>query len=216
MLMLMAMTHDELIDAFVAGGVLQTPALIDAFRATDRAKFVRPEYIDDAYIDEPLPIGFGATISQPYTVAYMLELLAPKPGERILDVGSGSGWTTGLLAHVVGEKGGVVGVEIVPELVLWSKANLREFEDRRIAILEALPGVYGVPQYAPYDRILVSAEAESVPDDLVKQLKEGGVMLIPVRGKLLRVIKGKDGALTEENHGDFAFVPLRAPTVSAG
>jgi len=101
----------------VSNKTLQTPALIEAFQHVDRRDFVAPDYVDQAYLDRPLPIGHAQTISQPTTVAMMLELLQPQAGQEILDIGSGSGWTTALLGHVVGKDGSVLGLELLPKLV---------------------------------------------------------------------------------------------------
>jgi protein-L-isoaspartate(D-aspartate) O-methyltransferase len=130
----------------------------------------------------------------------MLELLAAEPGHRVLDVGAGSAWTTALLAHVVGPTGEVVGVERVPTLVAAARA-------RGLTVHQAAPGVLGWPAGAPYDRILVSAGATDLPAALVGQLAPGGVMVIPVRGEMLRVIAADEGPVVER-HGRYVFVPL--------
>jgi len=118
--------NKELIKHLIARNVLKTKAIIDAFQAVDRIDFVPLKYLDEAYGDYPLPIGYGQTISQPFTVAFMLELLQPQKGDKILDVGSGSGWTTALLAHIVQEEGSVRGIELIPELVAFGKKNLNK------------------------------------------------------------------------------------------
>src|SRR3989344_867492 len=109
-------TLEGLIQELLSGGYLKTPRIIDAFRLIDRADFVLPEYKDEACGNYPLPIGEGQTISQPLTVAFMLELLNPQPGEKILDIGAGSGWQTALLAEIVGPKGQIVAIERIPKL----------------------------------------------------------------------------------------------------
>ena len=107
---------DNLVKELITNGALKTPRIIEAFRAIDRKDFVPEELQDEAYGNYPLQIGYGQTISQPNTVAFMLELLAPELGNKIIDVGSGSGWQTALLAHIVGPKGKIFGIELVPEL----------------------------------------------------------------------------------------------------
>lgn len=211
----MANGNDTLVDGLVEDGVLRSPAIISAFRATDRASFVPPAEAAHAHDDRPLPIGHGQTISQPYTVAFMLELLGAQPGERVLDVGSGSGWTTALLAAVVGERGEVFGVEIVPELVRFGQENLARHPKRRgaprRASIEQAGGELGLPSQAPFNRILVSAMGTEVPESLVEQLKVGGVMVLPVGngyGAVVKVTKEAGGEIKTERHEGFAFVPL--------
>ncbi|MFH5821572.1 protein-L-isoaspartate O-methyltransferase [Georgenia sp. AZ-5] len=182
--------------------------VVEALGAVDRRGFLPASQQRFARADLPLRIGQGATCSQPSTVEVMLELLDPRPGDRVLDVGSGSGWTTALLARLVGEGGSVVGVEIEPDLVETGRANLLAAGvDARIE--EAVPGRLGRPQDGPYDRILVSAEARRMPRTLVDQLAEGGRMVVPVRGELVVVERAGDELRTRA-YGTYQFVPLRA------
>lgn len=169
----------------------------------DRKDFVLKEYEDEAYEDYPLPIGFGQTISQPSTVFFMLKLLNPKKGEKILDVGSGSGWTTALIAEAVGEKGKVFGIEKIPELVEFGRNNLSKYDFKNVQIFKAGKEL-GLPKEAPFDKILVSASAKEISQELVNQLKDKGVMVIPVGNDILRIEKG---GKTEKYEG-FVFVPL--------
>ena len=179
-----------------------------AFTAVPRAGFLPAgERRREAY-DGPLPIGHGQTNSQPRTVADMLRLLDVPVGARVLDVGSGSGWTTALLAHLVGPDGRVDGVEIEPDLVTFGSANLAATGQPWASVREAEPGVLGLPAGAPYDRVLVSAEARELPASLVDQLAVGGVLVVPVRGTMLRVVKAPGGT-TVTRHGSYRFVPLR-------
>lgn len=175
-----------------------------ACAAVDRADFLPAPERGHADFNGPLPIGFGQTNSQPSTVRAMLHLLGVRPGDRVLDVGSGSGWTTALLAHLAGPRGSVVGVELVPGLVEIGSANLAHYGFEHATIRAALPGVLGLPREAPFDRILVSAMAETFPFELVEQLTEDGVMVVPVNGQMLRVTR--EGATS---HGRYRFVPLR-------
>ncbi|SJM70140.1 protein-L-isoaspartate O-methyltransferase [Gulosibacter sp. 10] len=157
--------------------------------------------------DGPLRIGYGQTSSQPRTVAAMLRLLDVRPAHRVLDLGSGSGWTTAILGELVGPEGRVIGVERIPQLVERSRAALREHGGGPTEIRQARPGVLGAPESAPFDRILVSAEAGELPMPLVRQLADGGVMVIPVRERLLRVVRSGDEARITR-HGAYVFVPL--------
>lgn len=199
---------EGLTEHLIQTGVLNTKLIIEVFRAIDRKDFVLSGWEDEAYEDYPLPIRAGQTISQPYTVAFMLELLGPKKGERILDVGSGSGWTTALLAQLVGERGDVYGVETIPELVAFGSANLAKYAYPQARIEHAKVDKLGLPREAPFDRILVSAAAERVPEELVEQLKEGGVMVIPVLDAIYKITKKKSGKSSVEKYEGFAFVPL--------
>jgi protein-L-isoaspartate(D-aspartate) O-methyltransferase len=180
----------------------------DAFVAVDRRGFLPRHERRWAADDRPLAIGHGQTNSQPSTVAAMLELLAVEPGQRVLDVGSGSGWTTALLGHLVGPSGEVVGVELVEELAAWGAENLAALHMPWTSIRVAEPGTYGVPEQGPYDRILVSAEALDLPDELVDQLGPGGRMVIPVDGRMLLVRRRDDETLDVTTHGWYRFVPL--------
>ena len=177
-----------------------------AFDATPRRNFLPRGARRRASYDGPLGIAAGQTNSQPRTVDDMLRLLDVRPGHRVLDVGSGSGWTTALLAHLVGPSGSVLGVELEPELVTFGAANLDRTDRPWASIRQAAPGVLGDPDGAPYDRILVSAMAQSLPAALVDQLADDGVLVVPVAGTLLRV--HHPGPVVTE-HGRYRFVPLR-------
>jgi protein-L-isoaspartate(D-aspartate) O-methyltransferase len=192
-------------------GVLKTPALIKAFKLVDRSKFVPESYQEQAYVDAPLPIGFEQTISQPYTVAFMLELLQPKPGQKILDIGSGSGWTSGLLASVVGRRGHVWGLEILPTLFEVGKRNLAEFNFSNLTLLNR-SGWSGYEKAAPYDGILVSAAADQLPPKLLSQLKPGGRLVIPLANnsgqEICLFVKSLNGGIIKKCFPGFVFVPL--------
>jgi protein-L-isoaspartate(D-aspartate) O-methyltransferase len=201
-------TREQLIDRLKNDTkVLQTLGVEEAFRAIDRADFVSDDYIVEAYEDYPIPIGHGQTISQPTTVAFMLEKLDPQPSDNVLDVGCGSGWTTALVAHMVGEQGHVYGVELLPELVLFGQHNLKKYSFPHASIVQAGEKL-GLADQGPFDRILVSAAAEELPDTLVDQLKEGGTMVIPVQDTIVRVQKGTNGKIKREEFPGFVFVPL--------
>ena len=187
-------------------------ALDRAFAAAPRAGFLPSSETRFAGLDRPLPIGHGQTNSQPTTVRHLLHHLDVRPGQRVLDVGCGSGWTTALLAHLVGPDGAVVGVEIVPELVDFGQSNLARTGTPTARIEAADPEVLGHPEAAPYDRILVSAEAQEVPAALVDQLGVDGVLVVPVDGRLAVVRRSGPHAEPEVRLvGHYAFVPLLEP-----
>ena len=138
----------------------------------------------------------------------MLGLLQVRDGDRILDVGSGSAWTTALLAELTGSTGSVLGVELVPDLVQWGRANLARTAYTWASVRQAEENVLGWPEGAPYDRILVSADARALPHALVEQLTEGGRIVVPVRGTMLLGTRTGSG-LETSTHGSYRFVPLR-------
>lgn len=180
-----------------------------AMTAVPRAAFLPESVRHLADADRPVMIGWNATNSQPSTVRRMLELLGVQPGDRVLDVGSGSAWTTAILVHLTGPAGRVLGVERVPELVAMGRAALAEAGvDARVD--PATTGVFGLPDEAPFDRILVSAEADRVPDDLVAQLRDGGRMVLPVAGDMTVVDARRGHAPVRRDAGRYSFVPLRA------
>ena len=157
--------------------------------------------------DRPLPIGHGVTNSQPYTVRIMLELLGAGPGDSVLDVGAGSGWTTAILAELVGPGGTVLGIERLAPLVSPAAERVASLGYRNADVILAPKETTGAPASAPFNRILVSAEARTLPKVLVDQLGDGGVLVIPVVGEMLHVHRtGGDVSIT--THGRFTFVPL--------
>jgi protein-L-isoaspartate(D-aspartate) O-methyltransferase len=182
-------------------------AISEAFRSVPREQFLPEASRGRAGYDGPIDIGHGQTNSQPRTVEAMLRLLEVRRGQRVLDVGSGSGWTTALLAHLVGPEGEVHGVELVPELALVGAENLATTGQPWASIRPAEKGVLGLPEAAPFDRILVSAGADALPQRLVDQLADDGRMVVPVQGRMLLVERTADGTVTSE-HGRYRFVPL--------
>lgn len=180
-----------------------------AFRAIPRRNFLPEEVQAMAAIDAPLPIGFGQTNSQPTTVALMLAWLDPQQDEKILDVGTGSGWTTALVAYFVGSGGMVYGVEKITELVEFGAENCRQLGISNVRFFPA-GASYGLPRFAPYDRILVSAAANKLPQELLVQLKSGGRLVIPIRNSIHIIDKNseKPNDYTDQAHHGFIFVPL--------
>ena len=188
----------------------------EAVAAWPRRDFLPRRERRHAGHDGPLPIGHGQTNSQPRTVVDMLVLLDVHPGHRVLDVGAGSGWTTALLAHLVGPTGSVLGVERIADLARSGATHLEATRMPWARLTLAPPGVLGAPGEGPFDRILVSAEARTLPRALVDQLVPGGVMVLPVKGWMHRVRRDPgfdadgvaNGDAQVEVHGAYRFVPL--------
>ncbi len=176
----------------------------EAMSVTPRAGHLPPEQQGYASLDRALPIGFGQTNSQPSTVRAMLAALRVHVGDRVLDVGSGSGWTTVLLARLVGPTGLVVGVELVPELTVRGRTAVDASDVPWARVEQAVPDTLGWPQDGPFDRILVSAQGETMPVALLDQLTDDGTMVLPVHGRLLRLRRGE----RPEVLGAYVFVPL--------
>ncbi|HUF90531.1 MAG TPA: protein-L-isoaspartate(D-aspartate) O-methyltransferase [Gemmatimonadota bacterium] len=169
----------------VAGRGVRDPAVLSAMRAVPRHEFVPAEYLDLAYADRPLPIGAGQTISQPYIVAYMTEAAEPGPDDRVLEIGTGSGYQAAVLAEIVAR---VVTLEISPLLARRAARTLRELGYRNVAVVCA-DGRRGLPGGAPFDAILLAAAPVRVPDALVEQLAVDGRMVGPVGGGADQVLR---------------------------
>jgi len=197
----------ELIDSMIIAGTLHTPVIIDAFYKIDRKYFVPEAFSEFTYIDRPLPIGKDQTISQPSTVAFMLEHLSAQEGDKVLDIGSGSGWTTSLLCSIVGEEGSVSGVERVDDLLEQGRENLEQFSFGKQCHIQKAGEKLGIPGQT-FDRILVSASAQEIPDELFGQLKTGGVLVIPVQNSIFKFKKLSNGDIRKEEFPGFVFVPL--------
>jgi len=209
---------DDLVRRLRSNGYIKTDEMERAFRTVPREEFVHPDSRNHAYRDSPLPIGLGQTISAPHMCVIMCEALNLKPGLKVLEVGAGSGYHAALCAEMVAPKttqtpGHVYTIEIVTGLIEFAKGNLeRTGYTNRVTLIHADGGI-GLPEYAPFDRILVAAAAPSIPEPLIEQLSPGGIMLIPVGGKgffqeLMMVEKDKEGKIVQRRWGGVAFVPL--------
>lgn len=200
----------NLIKELIEEGYLRTKSIIEAFQKIDRIDFVLEEYKNEAYGNYPLPIGFGQTISQPLTVAFMLELLEPKPGEKILDVGAGSGWQTSLLAYLAGKQGRVIAIEIIPELKKFAETNIEKYNFIKIGRVELIlgDGSKGYQKEAPFDKIIAAAAALSIPPAWKEQLKIGGVIVAPVGQNIVVLKKLNQNEFSQKQYFGFNFVPL--------
>lgn len=198
---------EELVQHLKLGGLLRDKSLEQAFLKVDRADFVPERLRHLAYSDQALPIGEGQTISQPTVVAFMLELLQAKSGDKILDVGAGSGWQTALLGQLVGSRGRVYAVEVVPQLCQQAASNLAKYRFKNIQLL-CQNARSGLPKQAPFDGIIAGASGEKVPPVWKKQLKVGGRIVAPVGTSVICYTKQVGGRFTTDGYPGFLFVPL--------
>ena len=186
------------------------PRVLAAMSRVPRHEYVLEEYRSRAYADTPLPIRFDQTISQPYIVALMTELVQPEPGDRLLEVGTGSGYQAAVAAELVSE---VYSIELVPELARSAATRLEELGVSNVFVREG-DGYLGWPELSPFDGILVTAGADHVPEPLVEQLSPGSRMIIPVGDsmsvQMLKVIEKLPGGEVETTDvAPVRFVPLR-------
>jgi len=199
--------RELMVKEHLAGQGIKDSAVLSAFRRIPRERFVPPKYQGDAYGDFPLPIGFDQTISQPYIVALMIEALSLTKSAKVLEIGTGSGYQTALLAEIASF---VYSVERIPELAQSAEQILRELGYNNI-IIRVVDGTLGLPEYQPYDAIIVSAAADKVPPALLEQLSLDGRMVIPVGShweqELVLYRKTKSG-IVSQNLGGVRFVPL--------
>ena len=197
----------KLVESIAAKGIGDTKVL-DAMMKVPRHLFLDSGFLKFAYEDKPFPIGSGQTISQPYTVAYQTEILDVSKGHKVLEIGTGSGYQACNLAEI-GAK--VFTVERQRKLFTRTKSFLSSLGYRQIKCFYG-DGNKGLPAFAPYDRILITAAAPDIPEAIISQLKPGGRLVIPL-GKgdvqtMLRVSKDENGMLSEESFGNFRFVPM--------
>ncbi|HOF50240.1 MAG TPA: protein-L-isoaspartate(D-aspartate) O-methyltransferase [Candidatus Colwellbacteria bacterium] len=203
-------SYEELIKHLETDGYIQTPVIAEAFRKIDRKDFVPPELLGEAYFDSALAIGFEQTISQPLVVAFMLELLRPKPGERVLDVGSGSGWQAAILAELVGETGQVVGIERIKELAEKAKENIGKYgfiDSGRVRIVVG-DGSKKMENEPPFNKIIAAAAAEEIPESWKEELVVGGRIVAPVGQSIVVIDKIKPDQFETKEYFGFSFVPL--------
>ncbi|MFW6262325.1 MAG: protein-L-isoaspartate(D-aspartate) O-methyltransferase [Spirochaetota bacterium] len=201
--------RERLVERRIVAQGITDQTVVDAMRSVPRHVFVPPEHRDAAYADRPLPIGHGQTISQPYVVAYMTEVLEVGPSSRVLEVGTGSGYQAAVLAEVVET---VHTIEVIEPLARSARARLESL-DYDAVVVHAGDGYYGWEEAAPYDAIIVTAAAGHVPPPLLEQLKPDGRMVIPVGPvhavqQLILVEKAADGSITTTQLVPVRFVPM--------
>ncbi|OGZ24902.1 MAG: protein-L-isoaspartate O-methyltransferase [Candidatus Nealsonbacteria bacterium RIFCSPLOWO2_01_FULL_43_32] len=198
----------ELIDNLIEQGWLKTPNIIQAFKKIKRVDFLPRDSKNLAELNEALPLGYNQTISQPLVVAFMLEQLKPELNDKILDVGSGSGWTSALLGEIVGLKGKVIALETIKEIKEFGEKNAARYHGGQVQFILA-DGSKGYAKEAPFDRILASAAVqEEIPQAWKEQLKIGGRIVTPVGSSIFVLIKKSEKEFTETEYPGFAFVPL--------
>ena len=204
-----ASKRDEMVDLQIAGRGVRDDRVLEAMRKVPRHEFVPEDLREAAYEDGPLPIGEGQTISQPFIVAYMAEAARLEGGERVLEIGTGSGYGAAVLAEIAAE---VVTIECIAVLATRARATLERLGYRNVEVLVG-DGTLGWPASAPYDAIIVTAGGPFVPPSLRAQLKPGGRLVMPVGEEiwgqtLTRLTRGADGEDREDDLGPVAFVPL--------
>ena len=204
--------REELIEFLISVGYLKSPNIINAFKTVPRELFVPSEYANYAYDDIPLPIGRSSTISQPSTVAIMLEFLEPKENEMVLEIGAGSGWQACLLASCVGKKGKVVTIEIDKFIADLARRNIAKTGSRNTEVIEG-DGSVGYSKGAPFDKIIYTAAVPEVPKVVLDQLKVKGTLVAPVGNEFIQILKiinkTSEKSIKEKDFGSFLFVPLK-------
>ena len=202
--------HEErrrMVERQIEARGIHNPRVLATMREIPRHHFIPPPYDQAAYDDNPLPIGNGQTISQPYIVALMTELLRPEPSDNILEIGAGSGYQAAILSRLVQR---LTTIERIPSVTILARNNLKSLGIRNVEVVEG-DGTQGYPQNAPYDGIIVTAATPEIPQTLTDQLADGGRLVAPVGGRDIQelVTLEKHGdLLIPEPHGGVRFVPL--------
>lgn len=201
----------KIINDLIKDGYLKNDLVIDAMEHIDRVEFVPEEMELLVNADVALPIGYGQSIPKPLVVAFMLELLDPQKGQKILDIGSGSGWTTALLSKIVGEKGKVISLERIKSLCDFAEKNADKYDfvKNGIAEFHSVDIAEGLPGEAPYDRIMVAPSVlDEAPQSLKSQLKIGGKMVIPIGNSVVYLERENEDDFSREEFPGFDFVPF--------
>jgi len=199
-----------LINYLISEGILKSEKVINAFESVPRHLFVTTEHLDEAYVDEPIPIIEGTTISQPSVVAEMLEELELEDGNKVLEVGTGSGWLTGLLSYCVGENGLIISLDGNMFVVEFAKRNLDKIKAKNVEVIIA-DGTLGYARRSPYDRIVYSIAMPELPKIVLDQLKVNGIAIAPIGSKdaqqLVKITRESEKKYKTEELGDVVFAP---------
>ncbi len=202
---------DRLVDSLVRRGYISSPKVQAAMRRVPREEFLPEDLRNEAYVDTPLPIGEGQTISAPHMVAIMAEHLDLAPGMKVLEIGAGSGYHAAVCAELVAPAGHIYTIERISTLASMAENNIKKTGYSDLVTVVFGDGTMGLPEHAPYDRIFVAAGAPDIPSPLTDQLADGGKLLVPVGGRfyqdLIRIEK-RGEKLVKENLGGCVFVPL--------
>ena len=209
----------RLVEELVSSGIINSKEVIRAMSKVPREEFVPEHLKNKAYIDSPLPIGHGQTISAPHMVAMMCEFLELKVGDKVLEIGAGSGYHAAVIAEIVAPEnaknpGHVYTVEIVKELVDFARKNLEKTSYIKYVTIVCGDGTLGLPEYAPFNKILITAAAPKIPPPLIEQLKPEGILVSPVGEPhfyqtLQKLVKTPDGKIEVSELCGVAFVPLK-------
>ena len=204
--------RERLVDGLADRGYVTDPAVLEAMKAVRRHLFVPERNRSDAYDDRPLDIGEGQTISAPHMVGIMAERLDLRPGQKVLEIGGGSGYHAAVVARIVGPEGHVYSVERIAPLAERARRNLEVAGFSKTVTMVVGDGTLGLPEHAPYDRVFVAAASPGIPPPLFEQLREGGKMLVPVgdlyMGQELVMVERRNGRPVTTEHGGCVFVPL--------
>jgi protein-L-isoaspartate(D-aspartate) O-methyltransferase len=204
-----AAEREAMVERQIESRGIRDPKILEAFRSVPREQFLSEEYTELAYGDHPLPIPAGQTISQPYIVAMMIDAAEIKAGDKVLEVGAGSGYAAAVMSRIAGQ---VIAIERQPDLAELASERIERLGYDNVRIVEG-DGTRGLAEEAPFDAILAAASGSHVPDTLVEQLADGGRIVMPVGDpgwiqKLVKVTKGPKGKLIREDLGGVRFVPL--------
>lgn len=201
--------HQRMVEQQIAGRGITDANILNAFRVVPREAFVDPQWTSFAYDDSPLPIGFGQTISQPYIVALTIASAGIEPGQKVLEIGAGSGYAAALIGQITGQ---VIAIERISELAAQARERMERLGYANVRIVEG-DGTLGFAEEAPFDVIVAAASGSHVPEALLDQLKPGGTLVMPIGGRLwaqslVKVVKHEDGSTSREDLCAVRFVPL--------